>query len=104
MGAQCKVLIINEPARGIDRKGKREIYRIMKELLEQGTGIPMVTSDYTEALETSHRILALHRGRLCKGFQRGEPTEADILREAIAMAWNNRSRSDNETSLYLKTG
>ena len=83
MGAQCKVLIINEPARGIDRKGKREIYRIMKELLEQGVGILMLTSDYTEALEMSHRIIVLRNGRICKEYVRGEPTEADILREAI---------------------
>jgi ribose transport system ATP-binding protein len=104
LGARCKVLIINEPTRGIDSKGKREIYRIMKELLEQGIGIPMVTSDYKEALEMSHRILVLHRGRICKEFQRGEPTEADILHGTIGMAWNNKSRSDNETSLNAKTG
>lgn len=82
----------------------REIYRIMIELPEQGIGIPVVTSDYTEALEMSQRILVLHRGRICKGFQRGERTEADILHGTIGMAWNNKSRSDNETSLNAKTG
>jgi ABC-type cobalamin/Fe3+-siderophores transport system ATPase subunit len=83
LGARSKVLIFDEPTRGIDINGKREIYRIMQELLEQGVGILMLTLDYTEALEMSHRIIVLHRGRMCKEFQRGEPTEADILREAI---------------------
>jgi ribose transport system ATP-binding protein len=83
LGAQCKVLIFDEPTRGIDINGKREIYHIMEELLERGVGILMLTSDYTEALEMSHRIIVLRRGRICKEFQRGEPTEADILRVAI---------------------
>ena len=83
LGARSKVLIFDEPTRGIDINGKREIYRIMEELLEQGVGILMLTSDYAEALEMSHRIIVLHRGRICKEYKRGEPTEADILREAI---------------------
>ena len=83
LGAQCKVLIFDEPTRGIDIKGRREIYRIMEELLERGVGILMLTSDYTEALEMSHRIIVMRRGSICKEYQRGEPTEADILREAI---------------------
>ena len=83
LGAQTKVLIFDEPTRGIDINGRREIYRVMEELLEQGVGILMLTSDYTEALEMSHRILVMRRGSIAKEFQRGEPTESDILREAI---------------------
>jgi ribose transport system ATP-binding protein len=55
----------------------------MEELLRQGVGILMLTSDYTEALEMSHRILVMRRGSIAKEYGRGEPTEADILREAI---------------------
>jgi ribose transport system ATP-binding protein len=83
LGAQCKVLVFDEPTRGIDINGKREIYQIMEELLEHGVGILMLTSDYTEALEMSHRILVMRRGRICKEYGRGEPAETDILREAI---------------------
>ena len=83
LGAQCKVLIFDEPTRGIDINGRREIYRIIEELLRQGVGILMCTSDYTEALEMSHRIIVLRRGRVCKEFKRGEAKESDILREAI---------------------
>jgi len=83
LGAQSKVLIFDEPTRGIDINGRREIYQIMQELLEQGVGILMLTSDYTEALEMSHRVIVLRRGAICKEFQRGEAQEADVLREAI---------------------
>lgn len=83
LGARCKVLIFDEPTRGIDINGRREIYKIMEELLERGVGILMLTSDYTEALEMSHRIIIMRNGSICKEFKRGEPREADILREAI---------------------
>ena len=83
LGAQTKVLIFDEPTRGIDINGRREIYRVIEELLEQGVGILMLTSDYAEALEMSHRILVMRRGSIAKEFPRGEPTESDILREAI---------------------
>ena len=98
LGARSKVLIFDEPTRGIDINGRREIYRIMEELLEDGVGILMLTSDYTEALEMSHRILVLHRGRICKEFQRGEATEADILREAIGLVRQNPSKNNRKTS------
>ena len=83
LGAQCQVLIFDEPTRGIDINGKREIYGIMEELLERGVGILMLTSDYTEALEMSHRVVVMRRGAICREFARGEATESDILREAI---------------------
>ena len=83
LGAQARVLIFDEPTRGIDINGRREIYQVMEELLEQGVGILMLTSDYTEALEMSHRIIVMRRGSICMEYQRGEPTEADILHQAI---------------------
>jgi ribose transport system ATP-binding protein len=86
LGARCKVLLFDEPTRGIDIRGRAEVYRIMKELLERGVGIVMLTSDYTEALEMSHRIAVLHRGEVRRVFQRGEATEEDVLRIAIGAA------------------
>jgi rhamnose transport system ATP-binding protein len=89
LGAQAKVLIFDEPTRGIDINGRREIYRLMEELLRQGVGILMLTSDYTEALEMSHRIIVMRRGEIAKEFRRGEPTEEELLREAIGRVNGN---------------
>ena len=83
LGAQCQVMIFDEPTRGIDINGKREIYAIMGELLARGVGILMLTSDYAEAIEMSHRVLVMRHGEIVRDFARGEATEADILREAI---------------------
>jgi ribose transport system ATP-binding protein len=91
LGAQAKVLIFDEPTRGIDINGRREIYRLMEELLRQGVGILMLTSDYTEALEMSHRIIVMRRGEIAREFQRGEPTEEDLLRAAIGTVNGNGS-------------
>jgi ABC-type sugar transport system ATPase subunit len=55
----------------------------MKELLEQGVAILMLTSDYSEALSMSHRVAVLHHGSIRKIFNRGEAMEDDILRVAI---------------------
>ena len=83
LGAQCAVMVFDEPTRGIDINGRREIYKIMEELLERGVGILMLTSDYQEALEMSHRIIVMRQGAVAAEFARGEASEADILREAI---------------------
>jgi len=97
LGAQAKVLIFDEPTRGIDINGKREIYQVMHELLQQGVGILMLTSDYTEALEMSHRIVVLRRGSICQEYNRGEPQESDILREAIGKVDDGGNNSAAET-------
>jgi ribose transport system ATP-binding protein len=88
LGAEAKVLIFDEPTRGIDINGKREIYQIMHELLDRGVGILMLTSDYAEALEMSHRILVMRRGAVVRDFKRGEANEEDLLREAIGEVTN----------------
>jgi len=88
LGAEAKVPVFDEPTRGIDINGKREIYQIMHELPERGVGILMLTSDYAEALERSHRILVMRRGAVVRDFKRGEANEEDLLREAIGEVTN----------------
>ena len=83
LGTSCKVLLVDEPTRGIDIKGRAEVYRILEELLNEGVGIVMFTSDYLEALQMGNRVIVLHRGAICGEFARGEATEEDILRVAI---------------------
>jgi len=88
LGTRSKVLVFDEPTRGIDILGKSEVYALMKDLLEQGIGILMLTSDYLEALEMGHRVLVLYRGRIVKEFRRGEASEEEILRTAIGAVGN----------------
>jgi ABC-type sugar transport system ATPase subunit len=63
----------------------------MEELIERGVGIPMLTLDYTEVLEMSHRIVVMRRGRICGEYKRGKPDESDILREVIGEVTNGNA-------------
>ncbi len=83
LGTRSKVLVFDEPTRGIDILGRSEVYALMNELLREGIGILMLTSDYNEALEMGHRVVVLYRGRIAREFRRGEATEEEILRTAI---------------------
>ncbi len=83
LGTESKVLVFDEPTRGIDIAGRAEVYSLMSSLLEQGIGILMLTSDYQEALEMGHRVVVLYHGTIVKEFKRGEAREEDILRAAI---------------------
>ena len=65
-----KVLILDEPTRGIDVGAKAEIYRLMNQLAERGVGILMISSELPEVMGISDRILVMHEGRLAGVFDR----------------------------------
>ena len=74
-----KVLLMDEPSRGIDIGAKGDVFRIMRSLAAQGIGILFVTSDLDEVLALSDRIAVMSQGRLTALFDRAEATEAKIV-------------------------
>jgi D-xylose transport system ATP-binding protein len=74
-----KVLIMDEPTRGIDVETKFEIYQIMRDLSNKGMGIIMISSDLKEIMEVCGRILVMHEGVLTGEFNRQEATEELIM-------------------------
>jgi len=74
-----KVLLLDEPTKGIDVKGKTEIYRLIEELAATGLGIVLVSSELTELLALSDRILVLHEGAIAGSLERREATEERIM-------------------------
>ena len=74
-----KVLLLDEPTKGIDVKGKTEIYRLIEELAVSGLGIVLVSSELTELLALSDRILVLHEGAIAGTLERWEATEERII-------------------------
>jgi len=76
---QPKVLILDEPTRGIDVGAKAEVHRLMRELADGGLGILMVSSDLQEVLTISDRVLVMREGRLVKGFEPGEATQENVM-------------------------
>ncbi len=79
LAANCKVLIFDEPTRGIDVGARHEIYKLMNELCRQGIAIVMISSDMEEILGMSDRILVLCEGRQAGILEREEFSQETIL-------------------------
>ncbi len=80
------ILIMDEPTRGIDIGAKVEIYELMNQLTARGAGILMISSELTEVLGMSDRILVMHAGRIAAEFDAAEATQEKLLRAALGQA------------------
>ena len=78
-----KVMILDEPTRGIDVGAKAEIYRLMRELAERGTVILMISSDMEEVLNLSDRVAVMHEGEISGVLARADCTEENIMQLAV---------------------
>jgi ABC-type sugar transport system ATPase subunit len=79
MGIQPRVLIVDEPTRGVDVGARGEIYALLRSLAAAGVGILLVSSDLLEILGLSDRILVMRQGRLAGEFARAEATEENVI-------------------------
>ena len=79
---QPKVLLLDEPTRGIDVGAKREIYQLMEKLASDGMAILFVSSEMEEVLAMSDRVLVMHEGRLAGELKREELNEEAVMRLA----------------------
>jgi ABC-type sugar transport system ATPase subunit len=82
----ARVLLLDEPTRGVDVGAKAEIYRIVAGLAERGMAVLLVSSELPEVLGMSDRILVMRGGRIVGRFQRGEATEERLLAAAAGVA------------------
>ncbi len=78
-----KVMILDEPTRGIDVGAKAEIYRLMRSLAEQGTVILMISSDMEEVLHVSDRVAVMHEGQITGVLDRADCSEENIMQLAV---------------------
>jgi ribose transport system ATP-binding protein len=89
LGAQSKLLIFDEPTRGVDVGAKVDIYRLMKELADEGVAIIMISSEMQEVLGMADNILVLWRGRIAAQYTREEATREKLLHAALIGTKNN---------------
>lgn len=79
---QSKVLIFDEPTRGIDVGAKTEIFKLMNALVRRGVAILVISSELPEVLGMCDRILVMHEGRLAGELSRQEASQEAIMRAA----------------------
>jgi D-xylose transport system ATP-binding protein len=79
-----KVVMLDEPTRGIDIGAKSEIYALIRQLTERGLGVILVSSELPELLGLADRIVMLSEGRMGGVFSADGATQADLLRSAMA--------------------
>ena len=80
LNANCDVLILDEPTRGIDVGAKKEIYHIIGELAKNGKAIIMISSEMPELLGMCDRIIVMHNGRITGTVDIADATQ-DVLME-----------------------
>jgi ribose transport system ATP-binding protein len=80
-----KILLLDEPTRGIDVNAKNEMYKLMQEFVGKGMGIIMVSSELTEILTVSNRILVMAEGKITAEIPAGKATEDNVLKAAISI-------------------
>jgi rhamnose transport system ATP-binding protein len=78
-----KVLIIDEPTRGIDVGAKAEVYRTLAELVREGMAVLMISSELPEVLGMADRILVMHEGRISAGIARADANEERVMSAAL---------------------
>jgi rhamnose transport system ATP-binding protein len=82
LATQPRVIILDEPTRGIDVGTKAEVHRLISQLAGQGLAILMISSELPEVLGMSDRILVMHEGRLTGELTREEATQEKIMARA----------------------
>ncbi len=80
--AQSKLIIFDEPTRGIDIAAKRDVFDLFEELTRMGAGILMISSELPEILGMSDRILVMRRGRIVRELDPRKTNQEEILRLA----------------------
>jgi rhamnose transport system ATP-binding protein len=85
LASQPKVLLIDEPTRGIDVGTKAEVHRLLSELAARGVAVLMISSELPEVLGMADRIVVLFEGSVAREFTRAEADEHAIMRAATGV-------------------
>jgi ribose transport system ATP-binding protein len=81
---ECRILLLDEPTRGVDVATKAEIYRIISDLAKSGLGVLVVSSELEELVGICTRILVMREGEIVAEVDGKDATERELLRHAVA--------------------
>jgi len=86
ISVEPKIIIFDEPTKGIDVNSKAEIYGQLKELAKTGLGIIIISSEMEELLKAADRIIVIHKGEIKRVFEGDSASPEELLRAAIGLA------------------
>ncbi|WP_425457432.1 sugar ABC transporter ATP-binding protein [Bacillus marasmi] len=83
LNTDCKIIVFDEPTRGIDIGAKEEIYKLMRNLADKGISIIMISSELPEVLGMSDRVLVMHKGKIQAEMSSKEATSENVMHYAV---------------------
>ena len=98
LATKPKLLIIDEPTRGIDVGTKAEVHRLLSELAGQGLAVLMISSELPEVLGMADRVLVMHEGRITARARAAEADEERVIRAATGQGGGGCSVSAHRSS------
>ena len=97
MEASPRILIFDEPTRGVDVKTKEEIYGLMKRIAEEErAGIILISSELEELIKCANRVITIYNGRMLGEFQENQLNLADVLTSVIGVADSSKKSGGGE--------
>lgn len=88
LATQPKVIILDEPTKGIDIGSKAAVHRFISQLVQQGLSVILVSSELPEVLGLADRVMVMHHGRMVREFHRDEATPERVVAAASGLAAN----------------
>ena len=83
LAANTRIIVLDEPTKGVDVGSKAQIYQLMSDLASQGMGILMISSEMPEVMNMSDRIYVMSEGHITKEFKAEGLTQEEILTAAM---------------------
>ncbi|GAA0445493.1 hypothetical protein GCM10009412_20290 [Aeromonas salmonicida subsp. achromogenes] len=88
-----KVLILDEPTRGVDVGAKKEIYQLINQFKQEGMSIILVSSEMPEVLGMSDRIMVMHEGRISAEFMSADANQEKLMAAAVGKQWQSEQEA-----------
>ena len=85
LGTDPRIVILDEPTKGIDVGAKQAVYQLIAEMVSGGLSVILVSSELPEVMHLAHRVIVMHRGHQVAEFKRGEATAEDIVAAASGL-------------------
>lgn len=102
--ASPKLLLLDEPTRGIDLAARADVYRELHELAHEGFGVLLASSDMSEVLTQCHRVVVFRNGAIVAEFDREEATEEKVLAAAAGAPRSGEGVTDGRDSTPERAG